>query len=181
MNAVNIAFKDFLFILVFILMMLINPPKKTSNTEEIKTPGNMTMTIVWDQGNYDVDLWMLGPAEEKAIGFRHKNGVYIDLLRDDTGNNDNLNFNYENAFSRGLNEGEYVINAHCFRCTKPVKINIEVKAFRNGTPSIIFEGNLELNFDKEEKTAVVFKLDKKGYLITRSVHHVFTPIVTRRD
>lgn len=172
------VFRDVIFIiaLVFILMWLIailhiNPEAEDSE-KIIEPPGTVLVNIFWQSGiDADVDLWVKGPKDKRGIGYSNKSGINFNLLRDDLGNiGDVTQLNFENAYTRGLSPGEYIINLHMFsNRTRPrswpitVTVVISIK-IDNSYNSIKDIANLtiDLNSQKEEVTAIRFTLDKNG-------------------
>lgn len=181
----NTVFRDFSLLMVmgFVVMVIwmlphLNPIAKKDVT---KPPGNMIVNITWPAGNIDVDLWVYGPTEEKPIGYSNKNGVLFDLLRDDLGYiPDYTPLNYEGTYSRGLLPGEYVINVHCYRCPfpdLPIKVTLEVSI---NTPdnefSNLYASVVTLEDDKQEKTAIRFRLDDNNKVVEGSMNNIFMPL-----
>lgn len=166
----GVVFRDFLFIMLLVMLMLINPPTKTDAITQ--PPGNMIVSISWPDGPTDVDLWVRGPGETRAVGYSNRGGPLFNLLRDDLGTaNDSLSANYENAYSRGLPAGRYVINVHCFTCAGPVRVSVEVRMTDgSGTPTLLFGGVIVLP-PKAERTVVQFRLD--GERNISGVNNVF--------
>lgn len=179
------TFRDLLMLMLlgFVFMIVamvphLNPPATEDNTEP---PGNVIAHITWPEGNTDVDLWITGPGEVRPVGYSNKGGLLWNLLRDDLGTSpDATPLNYENAYTRGITPGEYVINVHCYRCpVLPVPVDVEVSVKRdngNGakTPlKIIATTRATLHQNGEELTAIRFKLTKDGELVPNSVNHVF--------
>lgn len=161
---INIAARDlFLNALAFCLLVLIiiiphiNPPAKLD--AGTNPPGNMIVSIAWPEGATDVDLWVRGPSEQKAVGYSNRGGALFNLLRDDLGTaNDAMPSNYENAYSRGLPAGRYVINAHCFTCGGPVRVSVEVRMnIDGGQPVLLYSGIIDLR-PGQERTAIQFRL-----------------------
>lgn len=180
-------YRDFLFLtlLAFVAMLIIvlpflNPPTK-DKTGDIVPPGNINVHVLWDSGNTDVDLWVMGPKEFRPIGYSNKGGFVWNLVRDDLGRPDD-ELNYENSFSRGIYAGEYIINLHCYRCPiLPVTAKIEVSVKKDEssgkTPfNVIAKTKVKLQIKKEELTVFRFKLTKDGELVEGSMNHVFKPL-----
>jgi hypothetical protein len=180
------TFRDLLMIMllgfVFIIIAMIphlNPPAQNDKAEP---PGNLIAHIVWPEGNSDVDLWVTGPGEVRPVGYSNKGGLLWNLLRDDLGNSpDATKMNYENAYTRGITPGEYIINVHCFRCEilpMPVDVEISVKNPNadKGGMKIIATTRVELYTNGEEATAIRFKLTKDGKLVPGSVGNLFQPL-----
>jgi len=155
------AFVDVLLITVaalgcyiFMVMSSINPP---AAQDAAPPPGTIAVSIGWPPNSDDVDLHVLAPGD-RAVYFKRKNGKVFDLLRDDLGLvNDPTPVNYETAFSRGMPDGEYVVNIVCFSCAElPVTVAVEVRISANGTSTLLFSGPVELVRDKQTRTAVRF-------------------------
>lgn len=182
-----VAWQDVLFAaligVTFLFLAAVASIKaKQEQAAGTKAPGNLIVTITWPQGDDDVDLWLDGPKEKRPVGYSHKAGVEWNLLRDDLGDQSDLTkLNYENAYSRGLSAGEYVVNVHAFRCPDlPIKVNVTVDMNKTaGAPTIhIFATTVTLIYEHEELTALRFRLDAKGDVVPGSVNHLFKPLRT---
>ncbi len=177
LDMLMIMLLGFVFMIISMLPHL-NPPATEDNSEP---PGNVIAHITWPKGNTDVDMWITGPGELVPVGYSNKGGRLWNLLRDDLGDQtDATDINYENAYTRGITPGEYIINVHCYRCPiLPVPVDVEVSVKRdddNGvkTPlKIIATTRVTLHQAKEELTAIRFKLDKDGNLEEGSMNHVY--------
>lgn len=169
----GITARDFLWLLLLVMLMLINPPTKSD--EITQPPGNMIVSIAWPDGPTDVDLWVRGPGERQAVGYSNRGGSLFNLLRDDLGtSNDSMPTNFENAYSRGLPAGRYVVNAHCYTCTGPVRVSVEVRmAVDGGAPILVFAGVIDIRRG-EERTAVQFRLDDRHAV--SGVSHAYEPL-----
>lgn len=169
----SITARDFLWLLLLVMLLLINPPTKADDA--VTPPGNMIVTIAWPEGATDVDLWVRGPGESKAVGFSNRGGTLFNLLRDDLGtSNDTMPANYENAYSRGLPAGRYVINAHCYTCGSTVRVSIEVRMnVSGGEPMLVFSSFIDLA-PRQEKTAIQFRLDDQHRIHDKT--NVFEPL-----
>ncbi len=182
MNASHTTWRDFTLILVMVFFVFVvwmfphlNPP---ADEEQSSPPGNVIVHIVWPNGNIDVDLWLTGPGEIAPVGYAHKSGLLWNLLRDDTGlASDMSGINYENAYSRGIPAGEYIINVHCYACGAfvPVTVKLEVtaKAKPQGAVVHLVYAEVTLVAQNEELTMVRFKLDKDGKIVPGSMNHLF--------
>lgn len=179
------VFRDFtlLMVLGFVAMVVwllphVNPPAQSAEAEP---PGNVVVAITWPLGDIDVDLWVTGPGEFTPVGYSNKGGVLFNLLRDDLGNlPDATPLNYENAYSRGVIAGEYVVNVHCYRCpTLPQRVDVEVSindgASGKGT-RLVATTSAELRVNGQERTALRFRLDARGNLEPGSVNNVYRPL-----
>jgi hypothetical protein len=164
-----------LLILVVIIRML-NPPTEEANAEP---PGNLTVHIVWPVGNTDVDLWVHGPGEPRAIGYSRKSGKLWDLLRDDLGLiPDATGINFENAFTRGIVAGAYTVNVMCYRCPSvPQVVNVEVALSPDTGPlKVLVTTSVTLTKQGQELTAIRFYLEADGTIRPGSLHRVFKPL-----
>lgn len=182
----NILFRDtllnMLLMLVVIIVLIIphlNPPASKSEEEP---PGNLIVHITWPVGDFDVDLWTFGPGELTPVGYSNKGGVLWNLLRDDLGSHpDATNINYENAYTRGIVPGEYIINVHCYRCSQfPLEVRTEVSV-NNGQPgkssiTPIATVVTKLTRNGQERTVVRFRLTEAGTIEPGSMNAVFTPL-----
>lgn len=180
------TFRDLLMIMLlgFVFMIVamvphLHPPATQDGKEP---PGNVIASITWPEGDTDVDLWVTGPGEVNPVGYSNKGGLLWNLLRDDLGTSpDATPLNYENAYTRGITPGEYVINVHCYRCpVLPVPVDVEISVKNSnsdkGGMKIIATTRVVLHEDGEEATAIRFKLTEKGELVKGSVNHVFRPL-----
>lgn len=185
-RTVGIVFRDllFLFVLGFVAMLIwllphINPPNDESESEP---PGNLIVAIAWPEGDIDIDLWVYGPGEIRPVGYSNKGGTLFNLLRDDLGNSpDATPLNYENAYTRGITPGEYIVNIHCYRCSivpQLVHVEISVNTGAPGKSSLkkIATTSLKLTSNGQEKTALRFRLDAAGKLVPDSLNSVFRPL-----
>ena len=167
----------FVFMIVAMIPHL-NPPAQENRAEP---PGNLIVSISWPDGDTDVDLWVYGPGEPKPVGYSNKSGVLWNLLRDDLGKGNDLSgVNYENAFTRGVVAGEYIVNVHCYRCLIlpiPVIVEISIKQKNaydtNAQIKRLVNTRVVLMSNKEELTAIRFRLDNKGNIVPNSMNHVF--------
>ncbi|THK38095.1 hypothetical protein EHS39_11425 [Ensifer sp. MPMI2T] len=167
------ALFNFLGVLMFFVITLlaqINPP----TDPQIDPPGNLVASIVWPAGAIDVDLWVAGP-NDKAVGYSNKAGKVWALLRDDLGTaNDSMPINNESAFTRGLPDGEYVVNVRCFGCAGrvPVPVSVEIRLAEGGT---VWTGVVDLVADKQERTALRWRM-AGGAVVVGSESQVFRNI-----
>ncbi|MBT7612680.1 MAG: hypothetical protein HN577_05635, partial [Rhodospirillaceae bacterium] len=100
--------------LVILLLPHVNPPEVKN--ADLLTPGNVIIEIKWPEHiDADVDLWVKAPGDG-PVGWSQRGGSIFDLLRDDLGYmNDLTSANHEMAYSRGVPEGEYIVNVHMYR------------------------------------------------------------------
>ena len=179
------VFRDFTLLLVLAFVSIavwllphVQPP--AAENKDSPAPGNVIVAITWPQGDTDIDLWVMGPGEMVPVGYSNKGGLLFNLLRDDLGNvPDATAFNYENAYSRGVVAGEYVVNIHCYRCSiLPVPVDVEVSVDPSPEASrvLIATTRIDLRANGAEKTALRFKLDRHGQLVPDSLNSVFRPL-----
>lgn len=180
---VHIIFRDILLsfllgltALTVIMLASLNPPQKENDATT--SPGNLAITVCWPEGAYDVDAWVKAPGDEKAVGYSNRGSKTLNLLRDDLGEaNDLMPVNCENVFSRGLPDGEYVVNVHYYKGAKlPLPVTVEVRlGDRRGVSAKIFEKSVTLVREGQEITVVRFKL-RGGKVDPASVNHVYAPL-----
>jgi hypothetical protein len=174
-------------ILVAIMIANLNP-KADSGKGEAKAPGDIIAHIVWPNGDTDVDLWMIGPDEPGPVGYSNKAGIIWNLLRDDRGVlPDATPINYEDAFTRGIVPGEYIINVQCFRCALadfPMTVDMGVSKrnrYSNDSIENIVVTKIVLKADGQEKTGVRFIVDEKGEVVVDSVNNVYRKLVGNKE
>lgn len=164
------ALFNFLGVLMFFILVLlaqINPP----TDPEFTPPGNLVASINWPAGSTDVDL-RVGAPNDGPVDYKRRSGRTWSLLRDDLGTaNDDTDLNFESAFTRGLPDGEYAINIRCFGCAGkvPVAVGVEV---RLASGELIWRGVVDLVADKQERTAVRFRM-VGGKVLAGSASAVF--------
>lgn len=174
-------------ILVAIMIANLNP-KADSGKGEAKAPGDIIAHIVWPNGDTDVDLWMIGPDEPGPVGYSNKAGIIWNLLRDDRGQlPDATPINYEDAFTRGIVPGEYIVNVQCFRCanaTFPMTVDMAIsKRNRHSNDSIenIVVTKIVIKADGQEKTGVRFIVNENGDVEMNSVNNVYRKLVGNKE
>lgn len=155
---------------IVVLLSQINPP----TDPQITPPGNLVASAAWPAGAIDVDLWVSAP-DDKPVGYPNKSGKTFSLLRDDLGtSNDSTSLNYESAFTRGLPDGEYVINVKCFGCAGKIPVSVAVEIRIIGGPTV-WTGVVTLVAEKQERTAIRFRL-RGGKVVAGSASSVFKPL-----
>lgn len=169
MLVVSVVLQSF----VFVVLPLINDPSKA--LEQSTPPGNMIVNIAWPQGKLDVDLWVLAPGEGKAVGYSNKGGKVFNLLRDDLGvDGDDAPYNKEDAYSRGLPDGRYVVNVHGYSIDREVAVQVEIAIADGGSTRSLLKTTVTLK-PKQERTVVQFRL-KDGQIVAGSENIVFVPL-----
>lgn len=177
-DVVLLAVLGFVFMVVAMLPYL-NPEATKDETEP---PGNVVVTVTWPPGNTDVDTWVTGPGEPLAVGYSNHNGLLWNLLRDDLGTQPDLTgLNFENAYTRGVPAGEYVVNVHCYRCpVLPVRVAVEVALKTDlagkGGMRVLATTSLDIVSAGQELTALAFRLREGGELVEGSMDSVYRPL-----
>ena len=187
-DATSTVFRDVILIallgfvaLVILLLPHVNPPE--TKTSDLMTPGNVIVEIKWpEEIDADVDLWVRAPGDG-AVGWSQRGGTIFDLLRDDLGFiNDLTSTNHEMAYSRGVPEGEYIVNVHMYgplppNTTVPVTIVVSVRQKFDNTRQIL-QTMVTLNHHHQEETAFRFRLTRDGDLVDGSVSTLRRPLIT---
>lgn len=182
-DATGILFRDALFNLLIgfaVLLIVVIPyiqPIGKDDDEEVQSPGMLLVEIVWPpQYNVDVDLWVRA-NNNPAVGYLNQEGKYWNLLRDDLGEvNDPTPLNYENAYTRGLPEGQIVINVHYYASrihTEPITVHCFVSK-KNGRGGIsrLYSKEVTLSYQGQEETVIAFRLDEKGGVVPGSEEYI---------
>ena len=143
----------------FAILMVI-PNEKTSS--EVNEPGNFAVEIRWpDELDVDVDLWVKAPGD-RPVGYSNKSGNIFDLLRDDLGASiDALGLNYENAYSRGAPDGEWIVNLHYYNAkghAGAVAVAVQVTQKRGRDRVVVWAGNASLAAHGTEVTVLRFSV-----------------------
>jgi hypothetical protein len=188
----GISFRDVMLgivgLLAAIVIILILQPKEPDKAAEDaeRARGNIRVEVMWpDNMNIDIDTWGKAP-NLPAVGYSNRNGVVLNLVRDDLGNYADIsNRNYEVMFSRGLPQGEWVFNIHWFSnasrvISVPVTVLITItKDDTSGAkdkPQQVVATTLTLRNVGQEITVIRFTLDEDGDLLTDSMTSLFKPI-----
>jgi hypothetical protein len=173
-----IAFAD-LFALLFLLLVLLphNPAKMTDAT--LLPPGSVIVEVRWDDNlNVDIDTWVKAPGQV-PVGYSNPHGPVFNLLRDDLGHrNDPLHLNYENAYSRGAPNGDYVVNLHYFAGEeKDVTVTVRVWIKKKGKrPKLIGVRKVTMLATGHEVTVMRFSIVDSA-LVSGSVHEIPTSLI----
>lgn len=182
------VFRDVLLLaligfVAMVIMMLPHLAKKEQNTEEQKSPGNVVVEMHWPDGlDVDVDLWVQAPGDI-PVGFFNQGSRYLNLLRDDLGTEgDVTGKNYEITYSRGIPEGEYIVNVHMYGplpsgTEVPVSVVVSVKQKYDSLQPIV-RTNVTLTRRNQEETATRFRLTADGALVEGSVNSIRRRLVT---
>lgn len=184
-DVIMLALMGFVVIVV-LLLPHINPSKMKENVD-VNPPGNVIVEIRWpDDADTDVDLWVQGPGDV-PVGYSNKGGVLFNLLRDDLGHQSDVSkINYENSFSRGIVEGEYIVNLHLYRDQSgmlPIEVIVivSVKSDPDAATKQILTRTVELTTVGEELTVFRFELNENGELDPESVHDIYQELRSGRS
>ena len=166
------------FILICFLLIQTITVRTQEKPQDIASPGSIVVTISWpDEINADVDLWVEAPGDV-SVGYSRKAGHIFNLLRDDLGTTSDISSqNYENAYTRGLPAGEYIVNVHMYHVAEdrllpiPVEVVVEMRPGDTGMRAI-GKAIVMLTRTGEEITAIRFTLNSKHELIPGSINHV---------
>lgn len=166
--------------ILYMILPLINIPEEKVATAP-PPQGNVIVELYWpDESTADVDLWVQAPGDV-PVGYSNKGGRIFNLLRDDLGaNNDISKRNMEISYSRGIPNGEYIINVHLFSRLRgelplPVRIVISVKATDDAPYTPLFTNSTELTSFGEERTMARFRM-KDGVMVPGSFNTIRKPI-----
>ena len=166
-----------------VIMLLPHITPKQEKSEEQKAPGNVVVEVHWPNTMpYDVDLWVQAPGEV-PVGFWNMGGYTFNLLRDDHGGEgDATDENYEISYSRGIPQGEYIVNVHMYGpltpgVTLPVTVVVSVKP-KYGDMSQILKTTVNLTRRNQEEIAYRFRLDADGELVEGSVSTLRRSLIT---
>lgn len=164
-----------LWAFVVVLSVLLDQTAAQVQIKDAESPGTVMVEIRWpDDLATDVDLWVLSPSDVNPVGYSNLNGYTTNLLRDDVGRPDALN--YENAYTRGAPAGEYIVNVHLYQNLSHAKeIPVEVSASVR-VPSkiriVITRTTVVLRKIGDEVTAFRFRLDGSQAPVPGSVNQI---------
>lgn len=194
----NQAFIDMLynkliqfFVLFILAFLLINPIAKEA---DIESKAEIIITINWDEGDHDIDLWCRNPAGN-VVWYREQNVGFMMLDRDDLGfRNDyitvngktiKVELNQEIITVRKLLQGEYTCNVFFYgtdrersvgkELKKPIGVNVNIKKL-NPHVSIIYEADILLTHVGQEKTLASWTINQ--HLKAVDVNTLDIPIAT---
>jgi len=154
--------------LFFISIILLNDPTKKGKIDPI---AEIMVTARWpDNSKADIDLWMAGP-DNSTIGFRRKDGRFMNLDRDDLGVvNDKViidgvekivRLNLETIKINAIVPGDYVLNIHFYSGTvEVVPVTVEMFDLRP-TIKVVYSDTYQLPYHMEH-TVITFSVDPTG-------------------
>jgi hypothetical protein len=190
-NAAGVVQGDFatngLMMFVMLIMLIIpfinDPKQKAADNIDPPHQGVLKVEIFWpDAQNLDVDLWVGGPVG-KPVGYSNKGGELWNLLRDDLGTTaDTSGKNMEVAYTRGIWDGEYIVNVHLYNLHKgssgvykdgdgewkpsergtlpvPVRVHLFFKPSRGQSDQELVFSDVELKLGGQELTVFRFRVE----------------------
>ena len=187
-DAWGTVFRDVILLVLvgFVAMVIMLLPHITvakKESEQTKVPGNVIVEAHWPSDQpVDVDLWVKAPGQF-PVGFWNQGGEIFNLLRDDLGIvGDATDENYEITYSRGIPQGEYIVNVHMYGplppgVTVPVNVVVSVRKKYDDTNQIL-KTNIKLTRRNQEETAFRFKLTGDGDLVPGSVSTLRRSLIT---
>ena len=166
---INFSMKAmFMFLMLAMILLPFVAEKKASAAKNIDppNPGVLRVEMFWDDTeDIDVDLWVKGPVGT-AVGYSNLGGPLWNLLRDELGfSTDVSGRNMEIAYTRGIWDGEYIVNTHLYSLKSghlPVKVRLVVsyKESQEAPSQELFFSNVELVAGSQELTVFRFMVEK---------------------
>ncbi len=187
-DAWGTVFRDVILLVLvgFVAMVIMLLPHITvakKESEQTKVPGNVIVEMHWPSNQpVDVDLWVKAPGEF-PVGFWNQGGEIFNLLRDDLGFvGDATDENYEITYSRGIIQGEYIVNVHMYGplppgVTVPVNVVVSVRKKYDDAHQLL-KTDIKLTRQNQEETAFRFKLTGDGDLVPGSVSTLRRSLIT---
>ena len=179
-KSTSIAFRDVLFLtlscfVIIIILLLPHIAVDQDKQKEDDPPGHIIVEISWKPMTWtDIDLWVLSPNDSRPIGYSNQDGRGFNLLRDDLGSTfDPLPENYENAYMRGIPDGEYIVNVHGFSDKQkalPLEVHCSVRIKNRKTTTTIAKRTVLVTHVGQEIT--VFRFTLKDAALNGEVHEV---------
>lgn len=175
-NGPTVCLVDMLVSLVaaFLALAILIEEPQPSKADSIP-PGQLSIEIFWpDNACTDVDLWAQAPGG-RPVGYSSKNAEHIDLLRDDLGLSCGSGVHhYENAYTRGLAPGAYIVNLHSYAdhgWSKPIPVEVVIQLHHDkAATDVILRKTVTINAIGQEITVIRFRLDTDGHLEDGSVN-----------
>ena len=182
----NRVWNDLLFIIVgsvlfvlLLIVLLINDPKEDMDKEDMLRDV-IVVDAFWgtpvgdeeDRGD-DVDLWVMGPADVRPVGYSNKTGTQFALLRDILGKHMTLApVNQEQAGAGFIVPGRYTVNVHMYRHLSRSPTPVQIVVTVDGQS--VYTNIVSLVFKGQETTVVNFDLDVQG--VISNVGHAPRPL-----
>lgn len=161
----------FLFFIAFIALA------REKETGKIDTKAEFFVSMTWpDNHPDDFDLFVQDPLGN-VVWYRRRDIGFLSLERDNRGIDNNfINANGEKILSpsreelvsiRGVVAGEYTVNVYHFAAHTglPVPVTVTVEKL-NPHVTVVAKETLNMDKERDEKTAVRFTLDAKGNVVS---------------
>jgi hypothetical protein len=165
-------FLDVLFSLLLcclaIILVVNHQSKETIPTQQYQAV--YTIVMEWPaKSNDDMDLWAKDSVGH-IVGFNRREGgqgSLMNLNHDNLGHDQNqqgtaLEVNQEVITLRGITEGEYVVNTHCYRKSDAAPTPVVIKLVKNNPFAVVVVKTNTFTSAGDEITFFRFTLDKEG-------------------
>ncbi|MGH8256508.1 MAG: hypothetical protein ACRET0_09860 [Steroidobacteraceae bacterium] len=161
-------------VVVFAAMAVLAILAATKETAAGVKPGGIIVQMRWQKSaDADVDLWVKAPGDE-AVGYSHMSDAHCNLLRDDLGRTlDPESRNQEMVVCRGIDPGEWVVDAMLYRSYDdqvPIKVTVTVR--EGPLLTEILDRTIELQSQGQQVTLWRFRIDARDHLAPDSVNHL---------
>lgn len=174
-------------ICTLVLITQINANKSQEATSNEQPAGQVSVYCFWgDNLDIDVDTHLAAPGDDPVF-FAHLAGRIWNLLRDDLGQpGDPTPRNFENAYARGLEPGEYGVNVHVYRANPnhlPVQVDCEIRIASDPTrlsSDLVYRQSVTLEHVKDEKTVIRFTIGQNGRVVPGSVNRNYKKLVRQK-
>ncbi|MGH7102904.1 MAG: hypothetical protein ACREFJ_10960 [Acetobacteraceae bacterium] len=161
-------------VVVFAAMAVLAILAATKETAAGVKPGGIIVQMRWQKSaDADVDLWVKAPGDE-AVGYSHMSDAHCNLLRDDLGRTlDPESRNQEMVVCRGIDPGEWVVDAMLYRSYDdqvPIKVTVTVR--EGPLLTEILDRTIELQSQGQQVTLWRFRIDARDHLAPDSANHL---------
>jgi hypothetical protein len=160
------------FVFCFIIALIAMNPKALK-AGDIPSKAEFIINLTWpDMNPNDIDAWVQDPMG-KMVWFRSREAGLMHLDRDDRGMaNDIITLNGKQIINplnqevvtiRGIEPGEFTVNAHYYdsKDGQPVEVTVSVIKV-NPRADVVFYGQVQLARKGDEGTAVRFTIQPDG-------------------
>lgn len=165
-------------LVVFLAMAVLAILAAQKQTAAGVKPGGLIVEMQWQKSaDADVDLWVKAPGDE-AVGYSHMSDMHCNLIRDDLGRQlDPESRNEEMVVCRGIDPGEWVVDAMLYRSydnQTPIKVTVTVR--EGPLLTEILDRTIELQSAGQQITVWRFGIDSQDHLVPDSVNHLPMPL-----
>lgn len=160
------------FVFCFIIALLAMNPKALK-AGDIPAKAEFMITVSWpDMNPNDIDTWVQDPTG-RLVWFRNREAGLMHLDRDDRGlTNDTIivngrqvinPLNQEVVTLRGIEPGEYTVNASYYDAKDPKPVEVSVSVVKvNPQAEVVYYGTVTLARKGDEATACRFTVLPDG-------------------